>query len=325
MRTISYTEALREALSDEMVRDKKVFLFGEDIGRYGGAFGVTRGLLDQFGPDRVINTPISEQSFTGVAVGAALTGMRPVVEIMFMDFMTLAMDQLVNQAAKLHYVLGEDAVCPLVLRAAAGAGRRYGPTHSQTFAAWFLNVPGIKIAVPSTPVDAAGLLKTAIRDNNPVVFIEHKRLYNYRAEAPSKLDPVPFGKARLVRRGADVTIAAWSWMVVEAELAARDLAEQGIEAEIIDLRTLNPMDVDAVAESVKNTGRLVVAEEGNLTGGVGAEIGMRVFEKVYDYLDAPIKRVAIFDVPVPSSPVLEDAVVPGRQEIKNAVISVANL
>ena len=320
MRVISYTQALNEALAQEMSRDKNVFLLGEDIGEYGGAFGVTRGLLKKFGPNRVMNTPISEPSFTGVAIGAALTGSRPVAEIMFMDFLTLAMDQLVNQAAKLHYVLGDQASCPMVLRTPGGAGRRYGPTHSQTFASWLVNVPGLKVAVPSTPADAKGLLKAAIRDDNPVIFIEHKRLYNVKGYVPLRMQPLPFGKASIVRKGSDATIVAWSWMVHEAEQAADILAAQGIEAEVIDMRTLSPMDTDTVAESVKNTGRLVIADEGYAACGISAEIGMRVSEMVYDYLDAPITRLTTPHVPISASPVLEDAALPSSTDIVDAVL-----
>lgn len=318
MRTISYTQALREALSEEMARDRSVYLLGEDIGEYGGAFGVTRGLLKKCGPDRVLNTPISEQGFVGVAVGSALTGSRPVAEIMFMDFLTLAMDQLVNQAAKLHYVLGDQASCPMVLRTPGGAGRRYGPTHSQTFASWLVNVPGLKVVAPSTPADAKCLLKTAIRDNNPVVFIEHKKLYNVKGPVPVRSRPLPFGKARVARPGDDITIVAWSYMVVEAERAAELLAAQGIEAEVIDMRTLSPMDVDTVADSAKKTGRLLIVDEEYASCGVSAELGMRVSERVYDYLDAPIRRVTSPEVPIPASPVLEDAAVPSCAEIVEA-------
>ena len=321
MREISYTQALNEALSQEMARDKNVFLLGEDIGQYGGAFGVTRGLLKKFGAARVMNTPISEPGFIGVAIGAALTGSRPVAEIMFMDFLTLAMDQLVNQAAKLHYVLGDQASCPMVLRTPGGAGRRYGPTHSQTFASWLVNVPGLKVVTPSTPAEAKGLLKTAIRDNNPVIFIEHKRLYNIKGPVPLKMKPIPFGKARIVREGTDATIVAWSWMVHEAEQAADILFEQGVHVEVIDMRTLSPMDLDTVAESAKKTGRLVIVDEEYATCGVSAEIGMRVSEMVYDYMDAPIKRVTTPHIPISASPTLEDAALPSSSDIVEAVLS----
>jgi pyruvate dehydrogenase E1 component beta subunit len=321
VRTISYSDALREALLEEMERDGRVFVIGEDIARYGGAFGVTRGLVDRFGPQRVINTPISEQGFTGMAVGAALAGSRPVVEIMFMDFITLATDQLVNQAAKLHYVFGDQATCPLVVRTVAGGGRQYGPTHSQSLEAWFVHTPGIKVVAPATPADAKGLLKSAIRDRNPVLFVEHKRLYGRTGAVPSgRMQPVPIGRARRVTEGRDLTLIAWSWMSVEAEEAVGELADRGIGAELIDLRSLNPLDVDTLAASARQTGRVLIVEEGCRTGGVSAEIAFRIFEEAHDYLDAPIGRVAGADVPVPASPVLEKAALPDKAAIVEAAM-----
>lgn len=319
MREISYSDALREALQEEMSRDSEVLLIGEDIGTYGGAFGVTRGLLDRFGPDRVVETPISEGGFVGMAVGASLLGARPVVEIMFMDFMTLVVDPLVNQAAKLRYVYGEQAACPLVVRTPSGGGRSYGPTHSQVFEAWFAHIPGLKVVAPSTPADAKGLMKAAIRDNNPVLFVEHKMLYPTRGPVPGRGSrPIPIGKARIARRGTDVTIIAWSWLALEAEAAADALAIDGIDAEVIDMRTLSPLDMETVIESVQRTGRLVIADEAPRSGGVSADIGVRVFEQVFDYLDGPIRRVTTPDVPVPASPVLEQAALPNRERIAAA-------
>ncbi len=321
MREISYTEALREALTEELQRDAGVFLLGEDIAAYGGAFGVTRGLLDLFGAERVRNTPISEGGFVGAAVGAAMTGCRPVVEIMFMDFMGLAADQLVNYAAKLRYIFGPQACCPLVVRTASGAGRSYGPTHSQTLEAWFMHTPGIKIAVPSTPADAKGLLKTAIRDNNPVLFIEHKMLYGRKGPVSDQPDYlVPFGQANVVRAGEDITIVAWSWMAMEAEMAAIELAQCGVNAEVLDLRTLNPLDMPSIVESVRRTGRILIVEEACRTAGPGAEIAAQLFEQVYDYLDAPIRRLSTPDVPIPASSVLEAAILPNRDRIVEAVL-----
>ena len=321
MRDLTVTEALRETLARELAGDSSVILLGEDIGRYGGAFGVTRGLLDRFGPERVISTPISEGSFVGAAVGAALAGSRPVVEIMFMDFITLAMDQLVNQAAKLHYVFGDQARCPLVVRAVAGGGRSYGPTHSQSLEGWFVHTPGLKVVAPSTARDAAGLLGSAIRDDNPVMFIEHKMLYPRRGCVPSRgAVKVPLGKARIARRGNDLTIIAWSWMAVESEWAAQELDARGISAEVIDLRSLSPLDMDCVVESVKKTGKVLLVEEGCRTGGISAEIGFRIFENVYDYLDGPIRRVATPDIPVPASPVLEKAALPCKDTIVQAAV-----
>jgi pyruvate/2-oxoglutarate/acetoin dehydrogenase E1 component len=321
MKTISYTEALREALDEELRRDSDVFLMGEDIAAYGGAFGVTRGLLDAHGAQRVINTPISEPGFVGAAVGAALVGSRPVVEIMFMDFLTLAMDQLVNQAAKLHYVFGPRAACPLVLRTAAGAGRSYGPTHSQMFDAWLINTPGLKVVAPATPADAKGLLKSAIRDNNPVVFIEHKLLYGTRGPVPDGEHTIPLGQARVVGDGEDVTIVAWSAMARAAEEAVNELARAGLHAQLIDLRTLAPMDTAAMLTSARRTGRVLIVDEGPRTGGVSAEIGFRIFEGAHDYLDAPIRRLTAPDNPIPASPALEQAMLPNPARIADAAIA----
>ncbi len=319
MTTLTYTEALREALAEELARDPNVFLMGEDIGLYGGAFGVTRGLMHQFGAERVRDTPISEQGFVGAAVGAALAGSRPVVEIMFMDFITLAVDQMVNQAAKLRYVFGPQACCPLVLRAVGGGGRCYGPTHSQSLEAWFTHVPGLKVVAPSTPADAKGLLKAAIRDDNPVVFMEHKLLYGSRGDVPEGDEAfVPLGKARLARVGTDITIVAWSWMAAEAERAAVVLDEQGISAEVVDLRTLVPLDIETVLASVRKTHRVLIVQEASKTGGFGAEVGCRIFENAYDYLDAPLRRLAVPDVPLSASPLLEQAAIPDRQRIMQA-------
>ena len=314
-REMYFTEALREALAEEMRRDPNVFLMGEDMGVYGGCFGVTRGLLEEFGPDRVRDTPISEASIEGLAVGAAILGARPVVEVMFMDFVTLAMDQLVNHAAKFHYMYGEQARVPLVLRCPAGAGRAYGATHSQSLEAWFMHVPGLKVVAPSTAADAKGLLKSAIRDDNPVIFLENKLLYQSREPVPEHNYLIPLGHARCVREGTDVTIVAYSRMAREAEKAAAALAEEGISAEVIDLRTLVPLDIVTVVNSVVKTGRVILAEEGTLTGGVGAELGMRIFESAWDSLDAPIRRVAMPDIPIPFAPELEAAVLPSAVDI----------
>ncbi len=320
MRTLTGCEALREALREEMRRDKTVFCLGEDIGVYGGAFGVTRGLLDAFGPERVLDTPISEAGFTGVAIGAALAGSRPVVEIMFMDFILLAFDQLANMAAKSRYVFGPHAACPLVIRTPGGGGRGYGPTHSQSLEALFAHIPGLKIVAPSTPADAKTLLKAAIRDDNPVLFVEHKLLYSLRGEVPARASSrvERLGKARVVRKGRDVTIVAWSWMTELARRAARDLAEAGVDAEVVDLRTLSPLDSETVMTSVARTGRLLIVEEGCRTGGFAAEIGFQAFESVFDRLDAPIRRVTCPDVPISASPVLEQAALPSQTAIAAA-------
>jgi pyruvate dehydrogenase E1 component beta subunit len=314
MRTITFTQILRETLAAELRRDPSVFLMGEDIGVYGGSFGVTRGLIDEFGPKRIRDTPISEQALTGVAIGAAVAGQRPVIEIMFMDFITLAVDQLVNMAAKLHPIYGR--TCPLVVRTPPGGGRGYGATHSQSLERLFAGIPGIKIAAPSNAADASGLLQTAIRDNNPVLFLEHKLLYPQRFECEDALpQPIPFGAAKTVREGTDVTIVAWSFMAHLARQAAAVLADGGIEAEIIDLLTLNPLDIDTVVESAKRTGRVMIVEEGPKTGGFAAEIAAQVFEHASDYLEKPIRRLASPDFPVPSAKNLEAVCIPSVPEI----------
>ncbi len=319
MRQLTTSEAIREALIEEMERDSRVILLGEDIGVYGGAFGVTQGLLKRFGPNRVMDTPISELSLAAMAAGAATTGLRPVLEIMFMDFILLAMDPLVNWATKLRYVFGPHASCPLVIRTPAGGGRGYGPTHSQSFEALFLHIPGLRIAVPSVPADAKGLLQTAIRDDNPVLFVEHKLLYRLRGPVPRGLGSgTPFGRARIVLPGRDLTVLAWSWMTHEAERAARNLSREGISAEVIDLRTLCPLDMETLAASVRKTGRVVIAEEGCRTGGAAAEIATCVFESCHEYLDAPIIRIAAADTPVPASPTLERAMIPDHHRIAEA-------
>lgn len=316
----SFAEAVREAIVEEMRRDENVFLLGEDIARYGGAFKVTRNIIDEFGPARVKNTPISEGGFVGVAIGAALLGARPIVEIMFMDFILLALDQIVNQAAKFRYVYGKQAKVPIVVRTPGGGGRSYGPTHSQSLEAHFMHTPGIKIAAPSNPADAKGLLKTAVRDDNPVLFLESKVLYPFKDDVPDGEHLVEFGKADILREGDDVTIVAWSRMVHEALKAANALEGQEISAEVIDLRTLVPLDEEAIVESAKRTGRVVIVEEGTRTAGVAAEIGFRIFERVYDYLEAPIHRVTCPDIPVPCSPLLEKAALPSAERIASEIL-----
>lgn len=325
MKHITYTEALRQALHQEMARDETVFLLGEDIATYGGAFGVTKGLLDEYGPERVLNTPISEQGFVGMAVGAAMTGLRPVAEIMFMDFVTLIMDPMVNYAAKLHYVFGNSAACPLVVRTPGGGGRCYGPTHSQMLEAWFVATPGIKVAVPSTPADAKGLLISAIRDDNPVLFVEHKMLYGTQGPVPQGACAVPFGQAARVAAGDDLTIVAWSWMAAEARAAVPLLHQAGIGVDLLDLRTLSPLDTAAIIESVRHTGRLLIVEEGTRTGGVAAEIGQRVFEEAWDYLAAPIRRVTTPDVPLSASPGMERAAIPDRHRIAAEAVALTEI
>ena len=320
MRKITYRESLREALREEMRRDSNVFLLGEDIGRYwGGAFKVTDGLAQEFGDERVRDTPISESAIVGTAVGAAITGMRPVAEIMFGDLTALAMDQIANQAAKIRYMFGGQASCPLVVRTPFGAGVNIASHHSQSLEAWFMHVPGLYVAVPSTPYDAKGLLKTAIRGSNPVFFCEHKLLYPVEGEVPEQEYLLPFGKADVKRKGADVTLVATSYMVHKALNAAAMLEKEGIDAEVVDPRTLTPLDKATITSSVKKTGRIVIITEDCRTGGVSAEIAALVAENTLDYLDAPIKRVTAPDTPIPFSPPLEQFIIPNERSIIKAV------
>lgn len=320
MRKIKFRDALREALREEMRRDPAVFLLGEDIGRYwGGAFKVTNGLAEEFGDERVRDTPISESAIIGTAVGAAITGMRPVAEIMFGDLTVLAMDQIANQAAKIRYMFGGQAKCPLVIRTPFGAGVNIASHHSQSLEALFMHVPGLYVAVPSTPYDAKGLLKTAIRGNNPVFFCEHKLLYPIEGEVPEHEYTVPFGVADIKREGADVTVVATLYMVHKALKAAKELDSEGVSAEVLDPRTLTPLDKQAIIRSVKKTGRIVIVTEDCKTTGVSAEIAAVVAEEALDYLDAPIKRVAEPDTPIPFSPPLEQYVIPNEKAIIKAV------
>jgi len=319
MRKINYRQALNEALREEMLRDERVFIMGEDVGIYGGAYGVTRGLYDEFGPERVRDTPISEAAIAGAAAGAAMTGMRPVAEIMYIDFITLAMDQIVNIAAKNRYMFGGKSIVPAVYRTQGGAGRGIAAHHSGSLEAWFIHSPGIFVVMPSTPFDAKGLLKTCIRDNNPILFIEHKMLYNVEGEVPDVEYTVPLGVADIKRVGTDVTIIAYSRMVHTALEAAEELAKEGIEAEVIDPRTLKPLDINTIINSVKKTHRAIVVHEACKTCGFGAEIASLVMEEAFDYLDAPVIRVAGADVPIPMSPVLETEVIPSKEKIIDAV------
>ena len=316
----TYVKAINAALSKAMRADKRVFVLGEDVAE-GGPYTATAGLLEDFGVERVRNTPISEAAICGVAIGAAQSGLRPVLEIMFIDFITLALDQLVNAAAKAYAMSGGQLSVPLVLRTQGGAGYRGAAQHSQSLESWLTHVPGLKVVMPSRAVDAAGLLATAIADPNPVVFIENKTLYFRREEVPEEPEPVPIGRAATLRRGSDVTIVALSRLVGEALAAADRLAAEGIEAEVIDPRTLVPLDVDAIVQSVRRTNRLVVAHEAVEHGGFGAEIAARVQAAAFDDLDAPIERVGAPFAPVPFSPSLEDAYLPGVDEIVAAVRS----
>lgn len=319
MREITYREALREALIEEMRRDERVFLLGEDIGPYGGAFKVTQGLLEEFGPERVRDTPISESAIAGTAVGAAMTGMRPVAEIMFGDLTALAMDQICNQAAKIHYMFGGQAKVPMVLRTPFGGGVNIAAHHSQSLEAWFMHTPGLKVAAPSMPYDAKGLLKTAIRDDNPVIFCEHKMLYAKKGPVPEEDYTIPFGEADVKREGKDVTIIATLNMVHKSLAAADKLAQEGVDVEVIDPRTLVPLDRKTIAESIMKTHKAVIVTEDCKTGGVSAELMAVVIEEAFDYLDAPIKRVTAPDTPIPFSPPLERFVIPDEERIIHAV------
>ncbi|MEM3623470.1 MAG: alpha-ketoacid dehydrogenase subunit beta [Candidatus Bathyarchaeia archaeon] len=320
MRKISYREALREALREEMRRDPTVFLLGEDIGKYwGGAFKVTEGLAEEFGEERVRDTPISESAIIGIGVGAAITGMRPVAEIMFGDLTALAMDQIANQAAKIRYMFGGQAKCPLVIRTPFGAGVNIASHHSQSLEAWFMHVPGLYVAVPSTPYDAKGLLKSAIRGNNPVMFCEHKLLYPIEEEVPEEECTVPFGVADIKREGEDATIVATLYMVHKALNAAETLEKESISVEVVDPRTLTPLDKQTIIRSVRKTGRIVIVSEDCKTAGVSAEIAAIIAEEAIDYLDAPIKRIAEPDTPIPFSPPLEQYVIPDEKAIIKAV------
>jgi pyruvate/2-oxoglutarate/acetoin dehydrogenase E1 component len=319
MRELTYAQAINEALMQSLEKDERVFLMGEDIGRYGGIFQVTAGLLDKFGPSRVIDTPISESGFVGAAVGAAMTGMRPVVEVMFIDFSTCAMDMIVNQMAKIHYMFGGRGKVPMVLRTNIGAGRGAAAQHSQSFHAFFMHIPGLKVVTASTPYDAKGLMNTAILDEDPVLFIEHKKLYVTKGDVPEDYYTLPFGKADIKREGKDITIVATLAMVARSLSVAEKFAKDGIEIEVVDPMTLKPLDKGTILESVKKTGRLIVADEGPVTCGVGAEISAMVAEEAIEYLQAPIIRVGSPDTPVPFSPPLEKVYIPDEEDVRDAV------
>jgi len=319
MRTITYRDAVREALREEMIRDPRVFLIGEEIGLYGGAYAVTRGMLDEFGPERIWDTPISEGAIAGAAAGAAVAGTRPVAEIMYMDFLTLCMDQLVNQAAKMRYMFGGHASVPMVVRTQGGGGKENAAQHSQSLEAWFVHVPGLRVVMPSTAYDAKGLLKSAIRSDDPVIFVEHKLLYNSKCEVPEEEYTIPLGKADVKRMGSDVTLVSYSRMTEFALSAAEKLSEEGIDVEVIDPRTLSPLDVPTMVESVRKTGRVVICHEACKAGGFGAEIATQIMENAFDYLDAPIVRIAAKDIPIPNVRVLEDMMIPQENDIAAGV------
>jgi pyruvate dehydrogenase E1 component beta subunit len=322
MPTMRYREALGQALREEMQEDENVFLMGEDIGVFQGAFKVTAGLLEEFGEKRVRDTPISENTIVGAGVGAAMLGLRPVVELMTVNFSLLALDQIINCAASIRYMFGGQVKVPMVIRMPGGAGHQLGPTHSHNFEALYLHVPGLLVAVPSTAADAKGLLKAAIRDDNPVIFIEHETLYGQRGEVPENGGPSRFGEAAVRREGDDVTIVGISRMAVTALKAAETLAsEHEIEAEVIDPRTLRPLDLDTILESVQRTNRAIIVEEGWPHGGVGANLAALIQEQAFDYLDAPVGRVTGADVPMPYSKPLEQAAFPHEEHVVQAALA----
>jgi pyruvate/2-oxoglutarate/acetoin dehydrogenase E1 component len=323
-REITFAEAVREALAEEMRRDSRVFILGEDVAEAGTPFKVLSGLVEEFGTKRVVDTPISEAGFTGLAVGAAMTGLRPVVDIMFGDFITLTMDQMANQAAKVHYMSGGKWRVPMVMRTTLGAARRSAAQHSQSLHAWFSHVPGLKVVLPSTPYDAKGLLKTAIRDENPVVFFEDKMMFKMRGPVPAEEYTIPLGVADVKRAGADITLVATSSMVQVALGAAGLLEEIGVSAEVIDPRTTWPLDEKTLIESVKKTSRAIVIDEGYGRYGVTAEIAAVIAEGAFHYLDAPVKRMGAMHVPIPFSPPLEDVTVPTERSVFEVARSLCN-
>lgn len=319
MARITMREAISQALWEEMERDPDVFIMGQEVGVWGGTYAVTKGFYDHFGPRRVRDTPIAESAIVGAAIGSALTGLRPVAELMTINFAFVAMDHIINEAAKLHYMFGGQMILPLVVRTVGGGGRQLGATHSQTPDAIFAHFPGLKVVSPGTPGDAKGLLKAAIRSQDPVMFIEHATLYQMRGEVPEGDYVVPIGKSIVQRPGRDVTIVTYSKMLEVSLRAADKLSQEGIEAEIVDLRTLRPLDMEPVIESFKKTNRAVVVEEGWPSYGVGAEISSRIYEQAFDYVDAPVKRVAQKEVPLPYNRTLEQMAIPNADDIIAAV------
>jgi len=317
--SVSYREALTQAMREEMERDSNVFIMGEDVGQFEGAFKVTRGLLREFGEERVIDTPISEAGFVGIGIGAAMAGLRPVVELMTVNFAIVAADQIVNNAAKIHYMFGGQVSVPLVLRMPGGAGHQLAAQHSHSLEAWFAHIPGLKVAVPATPYDAKGLLKSAIRDDDPVVFLENEGLYAKKGPVGGPDDLVPFGRAAIRREGRHCTVIAVARMVWVALAAAEQLAAAGIECDVIDPRTLRPLDMETLAASVRRTGRAVIVEEGWPEGGVAANLAARLYEECFDWLDAPIRRVTAADVPMPYAKNLEQAALPQPADVAAAV------
>jgi acetoin:2,6-dichlorophenolindophenol oxidoreductase subunit beta len=316
----TYREAIRDSMSEAMRRDDDVFIMGEDIAEMGGSMGVTQGMLEEFGPDRVRNTPISEMAIVGAGIGAAMQGMRPIVEIMYQDFTTLAMEQLVSQAAKHRYMSGGQLSVPLTVRTQGGAGWSPGAQHAQQLEAWFVHVPGLKVVFPSTPADAQGLLWSSIYDENPVMFFEHRTLYPIKGQVPDEIEPIELGKARVHREGEDVTVVATGRLVHESLAAADEAEEQGISVEVIDPRTLQPLDEETVVASVNKTSRCVVAHEAVVRMGWGAELAAVVQEKCFDYLDAPVERVGAKFTPIPFAPVMEEFVIPHKADVLEAIL-----
>ena len=321
MKELTYAQAICEALDEEMERDDNIVMLGEDIGFLGGNFKTTVGLFDKYGDLRVKDTPISEQGFVGMGVGMALTGLRPVVELMFSDFLLVAADQVINQAAKIRYMSGGQATVPMIIRCPIGAGRSSAAQHSQSMQAMVAHFPGMKVVVPSTAQEAKGLLKTAIRDNDPVIFFEHKMEYNKKYQIDDVVEPIPFGKARIAREGKDMTIVATSSMVMKSEKAAERLAKKGIDCEVIDLRTIVPLDTETIIASVKKTGKLIVADEAHERCGIGAEIAAAIADDIFYYLDAPCGRVNNPNVPLPFSPALEFPLIPSEEKVYEKVKS----
>ncbi len=319
MAEIILREAVSRGLREALDEDERVFIIGEDIGAFKGAYAVTSGFLDDYGPERIIDSPISESAIVGAAIGAALGGLRPIVEIMTINFMLLAMDQVVNHAAKLRYMSNGQMKVPLVIRTVTGGGGQLGATHSQSLEVWFATVPGLKVIAPSDPYDALGLLRTAIADDDPVIFAEHALLYRARSEVPDERYTIPLGQAKVKREGTDVTLVAYSRMVHVALEAAAILAERGMDAEVVDLRTLRPLDTDTVAQSARKTGRAVVVEEFWRTGGMGAEVASAIQEKAFDYLDGPVGRVGGVEVPAPYNGTLEAAALPTAGRVVETV------
>jgi len=319
MPEITYREAVRDGLAAAMRNDRNVFIMGEDIAEMGGSMGVTQGLVDEFGPERVRNTPISEMAIVGAGIGAAMAGMRPVVEIMYEDFLTLSLEQIVNQAAKHRYMSGGQLTVPLTIRTQGGAGWSPGAQHAQQLEAWLVHVPGLKVAFPSTPEDVRGMLWSAIYDDNPVIFFEHRLLYPVKGEVPEMLEPIPLGKARTIREGSDVTVIATGPLVHRSLEAAQAAEDDGISVEVIDPRTLQPLDEDALVASVKKTNRVVVAHEAVTRMGFGAEVAAVIQYKAFDWLDAPIERVGAKFAPLAFAPVMEQFVVPGPDDVLAAI------